>query len=69
MTAAVLTFQPRKRAVPEPRYYVVRSGGFDSMSCWGSLEQAAIAADDLAEQFPDDRIAILHPVSVYGPQS
>jgi hypothetical protein len=62
MTAAVLTFSPRKRAVPAAHYYVVRSGGFDGMSRWCSLEEAAAAADTMAEQFPDDRIAILVPV-------
>jgi hypothetical protein len=60
MTAAtVLTFAPRKKAEPVPRFYVVRAGGFDGMSRWHSIEQAEIAADDLAEQFPSDKISIL----------
>jgi hypothetical protein len=57
--AVVLNFSPRKKAAPPPRYDVVKMGVFDSMSCWQTREQAEIAAEDLAERFPEDEIAIL----------
>jgi hypothetical protein len=65
MTAALLTFQPRKKAVPVPRYYVVRlSGGFDGMSRWHSFEEAMAAADTMREEFPEDEVAVLAPLAV-----
>jgi hypothetical protein len=63
--ATLLTFSPRKRAVTVPRYYVVRlSGDFTGMSRWLTREQAEIAAEEMAEQYPGDEIAVLAPVAL-----
>jgi hypothetical protein len=63
----LLTF-PRRRKAAEVslRYFVVnRADPFVGMSCWPSLEQAEVAAGDMATEYPGDEIAILAPVAVW----
>jgi hypothetical protein len=70
MTEPILLAFPRRtpRPVETPQtFYVVNltRDSFCGMSRWHTQEQAEIAAGDMAEEYPGDEIAILHPVAVW----